>query len=81
MEIRFATDVVRMPEERRSLYRTVKATSTASEAQYYFEPLTVEISTVVKDENGNESETVESKPAKLDFDEFVAYVWTKGVKF
>lgn len=80
-EIRFATGVIRMPEDRRSLYRTVKVSPRLSDASYLFEPLYVDRIEKTELPDGSVEEKTVSERAYLDFDEFVAYLWTKGVKY
>ena len=73
-EVRFADSIVRFPPERMGLYRGVKVSLKEERAEYMFEPVFID---TVNDETGN----VESQPTLLDFDEFVAYMWVKGVRF
>ena len=90
-EIRLAAEIVQFPSERRSLYRAVKVLEGGKRAEYIFEPVSIEVSREVPvygepDESGTASiiryeHKVEQQPAKLDFDEFVADMWLKGVKF
>jgi hypothetical protein len=65
--VRFADAVVPFPAARRALYRSVKIV--AGEADYLFEPVFLD---------GGEGEP---QPATLDFDEFVADMWIKGIRF
>lgn len=65
--VRFADAVVPFVTARRALYKSVKII--AGEADYFFEP-------VFLDTGGAEPE-----PATLDFDEFVADMWIKGIRF
>jgi hypothetical protein len=90
-EIRLANSIVRIPPERASLYRAVKISPGGERAEYMFEPVFVEIVSEEPvygeaDENGvrtivEHRVNVEMRPTKLDFDEFVANVWIKGVHF
>ncbi len=80
-ELRFATDIIRISEERRPLYRAVKVSPTFSDAKYLFEPLYVDRPVTKVDPSGLEVTTVEQVKAKLDFDEFVAHLWNRGVRF
>lgn len=79
--VKFASEVVRLPDERRPLYRQVKISPKMSEATYFFEPLFIERTTVAPDAEGREVETKTNEPAKLDFDEFVAHLWNNGVRY
>lgn len=80
-ELRFATDVVRIPEDRRPLYRIVKTAANFSDAKYFFEPLYVERKEEEVNEAGETVEKTVSERAYLDFDEFVAHLWNKGVRY
>jgi hypothetical protein len=66
--VRIAGDIVPFNAQRRSLYRSVKIAG--GEAEYCFEP-------VFLAGPGGEGEI----PTGLDFDEFVADMWTKGIRF
>ncbi len=90
-ELRIASSIVRFPPQRMELYKGVKISDHGDRAEYMFEPAFIE---VAKDEpiHGEPGEdgiipiieyrhTVEKIPAQLDFDEFVASVWLKGVRF
>ncbi len=65
--VRFADAVVTFVAARRALYKSVKIV--AGEADYFFEPVFLDIG------------TGEPEPAALDFDEFVADMWIKGIRF
>lgn len=88
LEIRLASEMVEFPEARRALYRMVKIVD--GEAFYTFEPVELE-STVdvpiyaINDDDeqvviGIEQKTI-SERTELDFDEFVAALWGKGIRF
>ncbi len=64
---RFADEIAPFSEARRQLYKSVRIVG--GEAEYYFEPVYVEI------------EGAAPVPAHLDFGEFVADMWTKGIRF
>ncbi|WP_374581819.1 flagellar assembly protein A [Pseudoduganella sp.] len=64
---RFADEIVPFPGVRRELYKSVRIVG--GEAEYYFEPVFIEI------------EGSAPVPAQLDFGEFVADMWTKGIRF
>lgn len=90
-EVKLAAEIVRFLPERRALYRAVKTLEGGKRAEYVFEPVGIEVSSEEPiygepDENGVASivryeHKTELQPAKLDFDEFVAEMWMKGVKF
>ncbi|TWI66589.1 hypothetical protein IP91_02408 [Pseudoduganella lurida] len=65
--VRFADAVVPFPPARRALYRIVKVVG--GEADYFFEPVFID--------NGEGA----PEPATLRFDEFVADMWIKGIRF
>ena len=89
--IRVANAIATFPSTRRELYRAVKISPDKSVAEYMFEPIEIEIeetvplfgepaadgsAVVLGEENRKRSE-----PTSLDFDEFVAAMWEKGVRF
>ncbi len=91
LEIKLAMQIVRFLPQRQTLYRAVKVLEGGKRAEYVFEPVSIQVSYEVPvygepDDDGMaqivgyESKTRE-QPAKLDFDEFVADMWRKGVKF
>lgn len=90
-EVKLAAGIARFLPERRALYRTVKTLEGGKCAEYFFEPVSIEVSSDEPiygepDESGIASivgyeNKTELQTAKLDFDEFVADMWLKGVKF
>ena len=92
-KLRLASGIAPFLPLRRSLYKTVKITGQGADeqAEYMFEPCalekTVEVTVdVPADEPGGEPTTRQElqklvEPATLDFDEFVADMWDKGVRF
>ncbi|RJG15552.1 flagellar assembly protein A [Massilia cavernae] len=68
--VRFASDIVAFPTDRRGLYKAVKVSD--GKAEYYFEPVYLPN----PDDPGGEG-----VPARLNADEFVADLWTKGIRF
>ena len=90
-EVRIAAKIVDFPEQRRGLYRAVKILQGGKVAEYMFEPVSIEVSREVPvygtpDAKGLIPVTgfvtrLEDQPASLDFDEFFAAMWLKGVKF
>lgn len=89
--VRLANAIVPFPPQRRALYRTVKIAPDKSSVEYMFEPVEIEVeeqallfgapgadgsAAVI----GQESRKL-SVPTQLDFDEFVAAMWEKGVRF
>lgn len=68
--VRFADDIVQFDAQRRPLYKAVKIQDGA--AEYYFEPVFV----------ADPSDPLgPGRPDQLDADEFVADMWTKGIRF
>lgn len=65
--VRFARAVTAFAAPRRALYKSLKIISEGAEAEYYFEPVF--------------EEGAYGLPARLDFDEFVAALWGRGVRF
>jgi len=68
--IRFASDILPFDALRRKLYKAIKINN--GTAEYYFEPVYLEHP---DDPDGA------SAPARLDVDEFVADMWSKGIRF
>ncbi|WGG52202.1 flagellar assembly protein A [Rugamonas sp. DEMB1] len=66
--VRFADRIAPLVGLRRALYKAVKIVN--GEAEYYFEPVYLE-----------GAPELQTQPAKLDFDEFVADMWGKGIRF
>ncbi|MTW11328.1 DUF342 domain-containing protein [Pseudoduganella eburnea] len=64
---RFADEIAPFPTARRALYKAVRIVG--GDAEYYFEPVFIE------------AEGLAPVPARLDFGEFVADMWTKGIRF
>ncbi|QGZ42965.1 DUF342 domain-containing protein [Pseudoduganella flava] len=65
--VRFADAIVPFVSARRALYKSVKII--AGEADYFFEPVFLDTG------------EGEPQPATLKFDEFVADMWIKGIRF
>jgi len=90
-EVRLCADVVPFPAERQSLYRGLKVAADGTAAEYLFEPLVIdrEIEVPVAVESGvpgappmtQMTITTISERARLDFDEFVAALWLKGLRY
>ena len=90
-EQRLAAKIVNFPAQRKALYRPVKIQQGGKLAEYMFEPVSIEVSRQVPVYGSPDAEgitpitayvtKVEEQSARLDFDEFVADMWLKGVKF
>lgn len=90
-KLRLAEDVVDFPPNRRALYKAVKVDGAKSSAEYFFEPVAMEV--VVEEpvygkpgEDGvapiiGSTRKEEMQPTKLDLDEFIADMWLKDVRF
>lgn len=89
--VRLADHLVPFQPARRALYRTVKISPDKSAAEYVFEPVEIETEELALvfgppgEDGGAEVIGQEvkkrSEPTQLDFDEFVAAMWEKGVRF
>lgn len=90
-EAKIATKIARFVPQRQELYRSVKLLGGGNRAEYVFEPVSIEETYEepvygkpgedgVRPVIGQLSKT-RLVPTKLDFDEFVADMWLKGVKF
>lgn len=86
--ILLAREIAVFPEERLSLYRTLKIDT--DQAEYLFEPVQIERKIEVPlfeiGEDGEpvqigSEEQLECEPTQLDFDEFIAFCWNKGLRF
>ncbi|MFD2368266.1 flagellar assembly protein A [Pseudoduganella sp. GCM10020061] len=68
--VRFADKIVPFDPVRRALYRAVKIES--GTAEYYFEPVFIEDA---------DDPFASPVPAQLTLDEFIADMWSKGIRF
>jgi len=90
-EIKLARDIVHFLPQRKAVYKGVKISIRGDLAEYTFEPAFIERVTEEPihgpaGEDGiapviDQVKKVETQPTKLDFDEFVADMWVKGVRF
>lgn len=90
-EVKLATGIVDFASDRQSLYRAVKLIDDGKHAEYMFEPVSIEVpyDEPVFGEPGEDGvapiveyvKKTRQIPANLDFDEFVADLWLKEVKF
>lgn len=91
VEIKIAAGIVRFLPQRRDIYKSVKMLDGEKRAEYVFEPVSLEVAYEaplygepgedgVAPIIGQETKT-RQEPTKLDFDEFVADMWSKGVKY
>jgi len=91
VEVKLAAEIVRFSPQRRALYRPVKILEGGKRAEYVFEPISIEVAYKEPQygepgEDGiapviGELSKTRQETAKLDFDEFVADMWAKGVKY
>lgn len=90
-EAKIAAKITRFLPQRQALYRAVKLLEGGNRAEYVFEPVSLEEAYEepvygdpgedgIRPVTGYLSKT-RQVPTKLDFDEFVADMWLKGVKF
>lgn len=90
-KIKLADDVVDFPVRRKSLYKAVKIDSAYQHAEYFFEPVQIEVISEEPvygepDADGvfpiiGSARKTELQPTNLDLDEFIADMWLKGVRF
>ncbi len=74
---RIAGDIVPFPQQRRALYRGLKVLDGGKSAEYMFERITLD----PEEPLGPDGQPAQGKRAYLDFDEFVAELWNRGVRF
>ncbi|MFZ1810802.1 MAG: hypothetical protein WAU04_06435, partial [Candidatus Nitrotoga sp.] len=89
-EVRLASEIAIFAPHRKNLYRIAKITPRGF-AQYLFEPVFTEVTfeTPVLGTSGDGgissivevTQKTDSRQTKLDFDEFVAAMWCRGVTF
>lgn len=90
-ELKIAATITPFPPQRQELYKEPKVLGGGKQAEYVFEPVSIEESYEEPvygepDENGvapvvEMASKTRQMPTRLDFDEFVAAMWLKGVKF
>jgi len=90
-EVCLASEIVAFPSTRKALYKECRVMDKGARAEYMFEPVFLEVAyedpiygepdadgqRVI---TGHETKT-RAEPTQLDFDEFVADLWGKGVQF
>lgn len=91
VRVKLSEDVVPFRPERRALYKGVKVDGARQFAEYFFEPVAIEvvIEEPVYGESGADgvapvigsTRKKELQPTRLDLDEFIADMWGKGVRF
>lgn len=89
--VKLADDVVPFQPKRQKLYKAVKIDGARQYAEYFFEPVSivVVVEEPVYGEPGEDgvapivgsTRNEMLQPTKLDMDEFIADMWTKGVRF
>jgi len=80
-EVRLADSVARFPASRKSLCRGVKTGAKFCDATYFLEPMVLEKTVTSVAADGTPVSRTVSEPARLSFDEFVAYLWNGGVRY
>ena len=89
--IRLAAEIVVFPPQRKALYKGVRLMDDAARAEYMFEPVFMEVNyqePVYGEPDANGTKAIVSyqdktrqEPTQLNIDEFIADMWTKGVRF
>lgn len=79
--VRFAQEIARFPQKRKPLYRNVMVSPKYSDAKYLFEPLCLELTILSADDQGEPVERTITEKAFLNFDELVAHLWNRGVRY
>jgi hypothetical protein len=90
-ELRLASDIVLLSPQRRALYKEVRVLDHGARAEYMFEPVFLEVSYQEPvygeaDAAGmrpviGHREKIRFDPTRLDIDEFIGVMWTRGVRF
>lgn len=90
-ELRLARDIIAFTPERRGIYHDVRISSNGSSAEYFFEPVSIdrEIEEPVfgpPEADGSlpilcYEKRTQPMETRLDPDEFIAAMWTKGLRF
>jgi hypothetical protein len=80
-EVFLAKDIVPFPQERRDIYKSVKVLDGGKTAEYMFQPVSVEREIDDADAPDGSGRRTVSERLYPDFDEFVAALWEKGVRF
>ncbi|WP_164885022.1 flagellar assembly protein A [Rubrivivax rivuli] len=84
-EIRLAAGIMRLSPERRSLYKEVRVLDQGARAEYLFEPVFLEVAEPEPQPGQTPAldhrDRSRLEPARLDIDEFICVMWTKGVRF
>ena len=86
---RLAKDIVSFPGRRKKLYKALKIDPNFEGAEYFFEPVEIEVEVQPDGENTADGalpnvrteHISDMQPTTLDIDEFVADMWLKGVRF
>lgn len=78
-ELRLAGDIVAFPQERREIYRGVKVLDAGAAVEYIFERISVERE--IDDAAAPGGKRTVAERLYADFDEFVAALWEKDVRF
>lgn len=78
-ELRLARDIVAFPQERRDIYRGVKVLDGGGTADYIFERISVERE--LDDPAAPGGKRVVAERLYADFDEFIAALWEKDLRF
>lgn len=90
-ELKIAAEIAPFLPSHQALYKAVKVIEGGKRAEYVFEPVSMEVGyeDPIYGEPGEDGvasivryeHKIRLQPTKLDFDEFVADMWMKGLKF
>ena len=84
--LKLAAGIVQLSPDRLSLYKSVKVLERGKQAEYVFEPVNMEVNVEETDSALVDSAAPKKirtmlQPATLNFDEFVAVMWAKGIRY
>lgn len=84
--VRLARDIVVFPKARQALYKQCRLMDQAARAEYMFEPVSLEVPVPAAEDEPQETLDVagcgtRTEPTQLVFDEFVANLWCKGIRY
>ena len=81
--ILLATGIRDFSEERRQLYKALAVSEDGARAEYLFEAVFIDAEETSNEEpaDGSRPGSAAPEPATLEFDEFVAHLWSGGVRF
>ena len=90
-KVKLADDIIPFPAKRKILYRGIKLDSEFKSAEYFFEPVEIEVDIEVPIYGEEEVDGVQTivdmehktelRQTSLDLDEFIADMWMKDVRY